>query len=143
MLYRTYENQACSVARTLEVVGERWTFLIIRDALTGTRRFDDFLAGLGIARNVLTVRLRSLVEHGIMVRVPYQERPVRHEYVLTPEGSDLATAVLALMGWGDRHLAGEDGPPRRAEHDCGGHVAAHLVCDQCRTPVLPGTVTIH
>jgi DNA-binding HxlR family transcriptional regulator len=144
MLNRTYDNQACSVARTLELVGERWTILIIRDALTGVRRFDDFLASLGIARNVLTVRLKGLVEHGILARVPYQERPVRHEYVLTPDGADLATAVLSLMGWGDRHLDWEDGPPRSAEHvECGGHVAAQLVCEKCAAVVSPQTIAVH
>jgi DNA-binding HxlR family transcriptional regulator len=136
MLYRTYDNQACSVARTLELVGERWTLLIIRDALTGVHRFDGFLTSLGIARNVLTSRLNSLVDYGIMQRVPYQERPVRYEYRLTPMGAELTTAVISLMDWGDRHLADAAGSPRTAEHEsCGGHVTAQLVCDRCATTV--------
>ena len=143
MLDRTYDSQLCSVARTLELVGERWTMLIIRDALAGVSRFDGFLGSLGIARNVLAARLSGLVEHGIMVRVPYQDRPVRHEYRLTPAGGDLATTVLALMDWGDRHLAAEAGPPCTAEHaDCGGRVAARLVCEACGTRVSAEEVTL-
>jgi len=133
MLKRTYDDQVCSLARALEVVGERWTLLIIRDTLTtGARRFDDFLERLDIARNVLTDRLRGLVEHGVLERVRYQERPERFEYRLTPKGMELATAVVALMTWGDRHLAGPEGPPRLVEHPgCGGKVSARLVCQTC------------
>ena len=90
------------------MVGERWTLLVVRDALLGLRRFDEFLDSLGIARNVLSNRLQTLVEHGVFERVRYQERPERFEYRLTPRGGELATAVIALMQWGDRHFA----PPR-------------------------------
>ena len=86
MLRRTYEGQDCSIARALEVVGERWTLLIIRDALLGLRRFDEFQRNLGIARKVLADRLRWLVDEGILERVPYQERPERYEYRLTRKG---------------------------------------------------------
>lgn len=133
VLKRTYDDQVCSLARTLEVVGERWTLLIIRDALTGeASRFDDFLTRLGVARNVLTDRLRHLVEHGVMERVRYQERPERFEYRLTGKGVELATSVIALMSWGDRHFAGPEGPPRLIEHPgCPGQVTARLVCQGC------------
>ncbi|CAL9621865.1 putative HTH-type transcriptional regulator (plasmid) [Streptomyces sp. enrichment culture] len=132
MLRHTYEGQDCNLARTLEVIGERWTLLIIRSALLGTTRFDGFLSHLDIARNVLSSRLNRLVEHGIMERVPYQDKPVRHEYRLTAAGRDLTGAVVALMQWGDRNLPQELGPPRRADHiGCTGTVRAELRCTDC------------
>lgn len=141
MLRRTYNGQHCSVARALEVVGTRWTFLIVRDALLGKARFDSFLHGLSIARNVLTDRLNSLVQNGIFERVPYQDRPVRHEYHLTAKGRELTTVIISLMEWGDRHCAGEAGPPRIAVHaDCGGRVRTHLVCTSCARPLASDEV---
>ena len=131
MLKREYERQNCSVARTLELVGERWTLLIIRDAFLGLRRFDDFQRNLGIARNVLTDRLGRLVEAGIMERRLYQERPERYEYTLTDKGRELRVALAALRQWGDRYLA-PAGPPRLVEHSgCGGEAVATLVCSKC------------
>src|ERR671921_9197 len=97
MLNRTYDGQVCSIARALEVLGERWTLLIVRDAMMGLRRFDDFQHSLGLARNVLADRLGRLVEAGILERVPYQDRPVRHEYRLTQMGRELGTPVISLM----------------------------------------------
>jgi DNA-binding HxlR family transcriptional regulator len=112
MLKRTYEGQNCSIARALELVGERWTLLIIRDAFLGLRRFDEFQDSLGVARNVLAERLTRLVEEGILERTAYSERPPRYEYRLTEKGRDLAIPLLALMQWGDRHLSHK--PPRIA-----------------------------
>jgi DNA-binding HxlR family transcriptional regulator len=112
MLGRDYEGQNCSVARTLELVGERWTLLIVRDAFLGRRRFDEFQESLGIARNILTDRLAKLVDHGIFERIRYQERPERYEYRLTDKGRDLRVPLLALMQWGDQHLSPT--PPRIA-----------------------------
>ena len=112
MLGRDYEGQNCSVARTLELVGERWTLLVVRDAFLGRRRFEEFQESLGIARNVLADRLAKLVEHGIFVRVRYQERPERFEYRLTDKGRDLRVPLLALMQWGDQYLSPK--PPRLA-----------------------------
>ena len=129
MLGRTYEDQVCSIAAALEVLGERWTLLVVRDALLGLRRFDDFQRSLGVARNVLTDRLKRLVDAGVLDRVRYQERPERYEYQLTPMGQTLAVPVVALMQWGDRYLAGPAGPPRVVRHrECGGKVQAKLVC---------------
>lgn len=143
MLGRTYGGQACSAARALEVVGERWTLLIVRDALQGTTRFDDFLAGLGVSRNVLSVRLNGLVESGILQRVRYQERPERFEYVITPMGRALAPVIVSLMQWGNIWLARGDGPPRVIEHTgCGGHVHSRMVCDACGNEVSGGNVTL-
>src|SRR2546425_1257630 len=110
MLKRDYDGQKCSIARALEVVGERWTLLIVRDAFLGLRRFDHFQESLGIARNVLTDRLNRLVEEGILERVRYTERPERYEYQLTRKGRDLNIALAALMQWGDRYLS--EKPPR-------------------------------
>ncbi|MFJ9829585.1 winged helix-turn-helix transcriptional regulator [Streptomyces sp. NPDC101160] len=132
MLKHTYEGQDCNLARSLEVIGERWTLLIIRSALLGVTRFDGFLAHLDIARNVLSTRLSRLVDHEIMERVPYQDKPVRYEYRLTPMGRDLTRAVIALMQWGDRNLPQELGPPRRADHiGCDGAVHVELRCTHC------------
>ena len=109
MLRRDYEGQNCSIARALEIVGERWTLLIIRDAFLGLRRFEQFQQSLGIARNVLTDRLNRLVEEGILERVRYSERPERFEYRLTDKGRDLQIALAGLRQWGDLYLSAQ--PP--------------------------------
>jgi DNA-binding HxlR family transcriptional regulator len=131
MLERTYDAQVCSVARALEVVGERWTLLIVRDAFHGIRRFEDFQRKLGLARNILADRLQRLCAAGIFERVRYQERPERFEYRLTESGHDLWPAIVALRSWGDRHMA-PAGPPWRLEHrDCGGQVEQRVICSDC------------
>jgi DNA-binding HxlR family transcriptional regulator len=135
MLGRTYESQTCSVARTLELVGERWTLLIVRDAFLGVRRFGDFADRLGIARNVLQDRLERLVEAGILVKVPYQERPLRHEYRLTDMGRDLWPVMHSLLHFGDKHLAPE-GPPMLSRHrGCGGTLDDRRLCETCGAKV--------
>jgi DNA-binding HxlR family transcriptional regulator len=117
VLKRDYESQNCSIARALEVVGERWTLLIVRDAFLGFRRFDEFQANLGIARNVLTDRLNRLVAEGILERVLYSRRPERFEYRLTPKGRELNVALAGLRQWGDKYVS--EKPPsvlrRRAD----------------------------
>src|SRR5438270_4182828 len=110
VLKRDYEGQNCSIARALEVVGERWTLLIVRDAFLGLRRFDQFQDSLGIARNVLSDRLNRLVEEGILERVLYSERPERYEYRLTAKGRELNIALTSLRQWGDKYLS--EKPPR-------------------------------
>src|SRR5262245_43020105 len=112
MLKRHYEGQICSIARTLEVVGDRWTLLVIRDVVLGLHRFDEPLASLGVASNVLSDRLNRLVGEGILERARYSERPERFEYRLTSKGRELGVPLLALMQWGDRHVSDE--PPRLA-----------------------------
>jgi DNA-binding HxlR family transcriptional regulator len=137
MLQRTYPTQVCSIARALEVVGERWTLLVLRDALLGLRRFDEFLDSLGIASNVLSARLDRLCQEGLLERRAYQRRPVRHEYLLTEKGRDLAPALLMIMKWGDRHYPNPGGPPRLAVHQgCGGLLDDQLICQQCGESVV-------
>jgi DNA-binding HxlR family transcriptional regulator len=139
-LKRDYEGQVCSIARTLEVVGDRWTLLIIRDVALGRRRFDQLLEGLGIASNVLTDRLNRLVEEGILERVPYSERPERFEYRLTKKGGELRVALLALMQWGDRHLS--DKPPRIARRRSDGSRVSVRVVARDGSVVAPGDLEI-
>jgi DNA-binding HxlR family transcriptional regulator len=105
MLRNDYEGPDCSIARALEIVGERWTLLIIRDAFLRLRHLDQFQPSLGIARNVPTDRLNRLVEEAILDRVRYSERPERHEYRLTAKGRDLAVTLAGLRQWGDKHLS--------------------------------------
>jgi DNA-binding HxlR family transcriptional regulator len=127
------DSRTCSLARTLEIVGQRWTLLVLRDLFNGICRFDDLADHLGIARNVLASRLARLTETGLAERVPYHQpgRRARHEYRLTGTGLDLCTVMVAFAGWGDRHLAGPAGPPARFEHrGCGAPVRAALLCDQ-------------
>jgi DNA-binding HxlR family transcriptional regulator len=132
MLRNDYENQSCSIAGALEVVGERWSLLIVRDVLLGLRRFDELQSHLGIARNVLQTRLERLAENGVIERVPYQERPPRYDYRLTEKGLDLWPTVVALMKWGDRYAVPEGGPAVVIEHrDCGGAVDEHRICERC------------
>jgi DNA-binding HxlR family transcriptional regulator len=132
MLRNDYENQACSIAGALEVVGERWSLLIVRDVFLGLRRFDELQRHLGVARNILHARLQRLVEQGVLEKRLYQERPPRHEYRLTEKGLDLWPTIVALMGWGDRYAPPPGGPAVLLEHrDCGGRVDEHRICARC------------
>lgn len=131
MLHRDYPGQRCSIAASLEVIGERWSLLIIRDVLMGNRRFDRIQRSLGVARNVLAKRLARLVETGILEKRPYQDSPVRHEYFLTAKGLDLWPALMALLRWGDRYCE-PDGPPMRIVHkECGGEIDDRRICRKC------------
>jgi DNA-binding HxlR family transcriptional regulator len=131
MLGRNY-NQTCSIAGALEVVGERWSLLIVRDVLLGLRRFDEIQANLGVARNVLHTRLQHLEREGVLERRRYQDRPPRHEYFLTDKGLDLWPAIVALMQWGDSHARPAGGVPVLLEHrGCGGGVDEHRICRSC------------
>ncbi|MGE5282434.1 MAG: winged helix-turn-helix transcriptional regulator [Chloroflexota bacterium] len=132
VLRSDYPDQACSIARSLEVVGERWTLLIVRDVMNGHRRFDDLQKSLGIARNVLSARLQRLTEEDILERRPYQESPERYEYFLTEKGLDLWPALVALLAWGDRYSPDPDGPPLLIVHkECGGAISDRGICERC------------
>ena len=136
-----YSDTNCSVARTLEVMGDRWTMLVLREAFFGVRRFEAMQRNLGIARNVLADRLQKLVGHGILARVPYQERPERHEYRLTEKGLGLYAPLIALMRWGDEHLAEPEGPPLVLHHEpCGHDMTATLTCSECGETINPRDV---
>jgi DNA-binding HxlR family transcriptional regulator len=127
-----YSDQRCSVAATLEVIGDPWTMLILRDAFKGVRRFEQWQAGLGVARNVLAARLRSLTDHGVLAKRAYCERPPRHEYVLTAKGKDLFSVVMVMLDWGDRHIYGQGDEPRAYTHlTCGHRLNAQVVCQCC------------
>jgi len=127
----SFEAMNCSVAQCLEVVGEWWSMLIIRDAFLGVRRFDDFQARLGISRNILNQRLSALVESGVMVKVPYQDHPPRSEYRLTDKGRDLFGVLTSMRQWGDRWAA-PAGPPIEVVHTACGHVSRAVpVCSEC------------
>jgi DNA-binding HxlR family transcriptional regulator len=135
MLNRDYAGQNCSIAGTLELIGERWTLLILRDTFHRVRRFEDFQRRLGIARNVLSNRLQTLVDAGILERRLYQDHPARYEYRLTEKGIDLWPVLMALVRWGDKYVA-ENGPPVLIEHkNCGGAVDDHLMCERCGAPL--------
>lgn len=137
----SFKGMDCSIAQTLEIVGEWWTLLIVRDAFLGVRRFDVFQARLGIARNVLTNRLDRLVEHGVLMRVPYQDRPVRHEYRLTDKGQDLFHLLTAMRQWGDKWAVPAGGPPLQLVHDgCGQLADAVPVCSACGEQLSPHNV---
>ena len=140
MLKRDYEGQTCSIARTLELVGERWTLLIVRDAFLGLRRFEEFQQSLGIARNVLTDRLNRLVEEGILRRTEYQQRPTRYEYRLTRKGVDLWPVLMSAMKWGDRHLYEGEAPVRVVHEGCGGELDERFHCTKCGAELGPGDV---
>ncbi|POM25909.1 putative HTH-type transcriptional regulator YybR [Actinomadura rubteroloni] len=139
-LPRSYVSQNCSVARSLEVVGDRWTLLVVRAVFEGHRRFDDFQDDLGIARNVLTDRLTRLCDEGLLRRVRYQERPDRFEYRPTRKCVELWPAMMTLMLWGDRYYA-PDGPPRVVAHrGCTGTITSALTCSACGAALGPGDV---
>lgn len=131
----SFEDMNCSIAQCLEVVGEWWTLLIVRDALFGVTRFDDFRSRLGIARNVLTQRLEHLVAQGILEKTPYQDNPVRYDYLLTDKGRSLWQILAAMRQWGDEWAA-PDGPPIETVHKPCGHVTTvRPTCSECGEPV--------
>jgi DNA-binding HxlR family transcriptional regulator len=132
VLHNDYPDQVCSIARSLEIVGERWSLLIVRDVMNGHRRFDQLQKALGVARNVLSSRLQRLLEEDILERRPYQRNPERYEYFLTEKGLDLWPALIALLNWGDRYSPSPDGPPMLIVHkECGGAVSDRGICESC------------
>ncbi len=126
----------CTIARSVDVLGDHWNLLLIREACLGTRRFDDFQRALGIGRNILTQRLNALVDEGIMRRVEYQQNPPRHEYRLTDKGRDVYPILAALAAFGERWLVGEEGSPLVLRHTaCGHDMHAVVTCSQCAEPL--------
>ena len=136
-------DEPCSVARTLAVVGDRWTLLILRDAFLGVRRFDEFQERLGLSRALLTDRLRTLVDGGLLERRVYQERPERHEYRLTPAGLDFYPVLLSIADWGNRHRADARGAPLIHRHrTCGQDFRPVTTCSECGEPVDAQSVAV-
>jgi DNA-binding HxlR family transcriptional regulator len=143
VLPRTYDNQNCSIARTLELVGERWTMLVLREAFLGRRRFEEYAERLGMARNVLSARLAHLVDERVLEKVRYQDRPERFEYRLTAKGRDLWPVLSALRDYGDRHYA-PDGPPVLVTHrGCGGELDDRRICRRCGAALELADVEAH
>ena len=140
----SFAKWPCSIARTVDLVGDGWTLLVLREAFYGTTRFDDFERVLGIGRNVLSQRLGRLVDEGLLDRQPYQQNPPRYDYVVTAKGRELFPVLAAIMAWGDRWLAPSDGPPILVRHDiCGHDVHAEVVCGECREPLALDDVALH
>jgi DNA-binding HxlR family transcriptional regulator len=138
----SHRLKADSVGRTLSLVGERWTIMILREAFFGVRRYGQLARNLNIPRPTLSLRLRKLVDAGVLDRVPYSTEPERYEYRLTQAGRDLFPAVIALMRWGDTYLAGAEGPPIVLHHEtCGSSTHPHLTCDICGEEITTRNVT--
>jgi DNA-binding HxlR family transcriptional regulator len=133
---RDFPRNACSVASTLEAIGERWTMHVLREAFLGVRRFEDFRRNIGVARNILSDRLGRLVADGILRRELYSEHPPRYEYRLTRKGVDLYGILIELMKWGNRWAPNAEGPPLVLRHrGCGAVVEPVLACPDCGEPV--------
>ena len=143
MRWEELDQQPCSLARTLAVVGDRWTLLVLRDCFLGVRRFDEFEKRLGITRHVLADRLRKLVEHQVLAKVPYQQKPLREEYRLTERGLDLHPVIMALVSWGDRHMADERGAPIQHVHKgCGKVMRPVTTCSECGEAVTARDIKV-
>jgi DNA-binding HxlR family transcriptional regulator len=136
-----FGHMYCSIARSLDVIGDPWTPLVLRDLLIGLSRFDDLAEDLGISRNLLTRRLEHLTAAGVVERTAYQENPPRYDYRLTESGLDLVPVLLALVAWGDRWVAPDEGPPVRFRHDCGEVVTPIAACPACGGAMTAATVT--
>jgi DNA-binding HxlR family transcriptional regulator len=144
MKWDSLEDEACSISRTIAVIGDRWTLLILRDCFLRVRRFEEFQSKLGITRHLLAERLKKLVRFGVLRRVPYQTSPMRHEYILTQKGLDLYPIIMAIVHWGDIHMVDERGRPLLHEHKTCGHTFDPImVCSECREPLNAKEVITH
>jgi DNA-binding HxlR family transcriptional regulator len=132
MKWEELAQEPCSVARSVAVIGDRWTLMILRDCFLGVRRFEAFQERLGISRTIIADRLKHLTQEGVLRRIPYQENPTRYEYRLTDKGLDLHPLIMAVVHWGDRHYAGETGPPLLHRHKtCGCDFHPVQTCSEC------------
>ncbi len=137
----SFAQMRCSLARSLELIGDWWSPLIIRDLFLDVRRFDDLVEDLGISRNLLTRRLKALIEAGVVERDAYQDRPKRWEYRLSAKGRDLVPALLALTEWGDRWAGPKEGRPILFIHTtCGGRFKPKVVCSECGEAISANSV---
>ncbi len=143
MKWNDLEQEPCSIARTVSVIGDRWTLLVLRDCFLGVRRFHEFQQRLMISRPMLADRLAKLVEAGVLKKVAYQEAPVRYEYRLTAKGMDLHPIIMAIVHWGDVHMAGKAGRPLLHRHTVCGHLFDPVVvCSECAAEVHAKDVTV-
>lgn len=137
-----YSKQKCAIAATLDIVGEPWTLLILRDSLRGLSRFEQWQDSLGLARNVLAARLKSLIKNGIFEARVYCERPRRHEYLMTEKGYELRPIILHMMDWGERHVYGEQQAETELVHICGQRFKPVVHCAHCDAAVKLGDMTV-
>lgn len=143
MRWSELADQPCSVARSVAVIGDRWTLMVLRDCFLGLRRFEDFERSLGISRGLIADRLKHLVAEGVLRREAYQRRPTRHEYRLTEKGHALHPVIMAIVHWGDVHYAGPEGPPLIHRHrTCGCDFAPKLTCSECGEAVTSREVEV-
>jgi DNA-binding HxlR family transcriptional regulator len=134
----------CSIARALSVVGDRWTLLLLREAFLGTTRFEEFHANTGAARHIVAARLQHLVEHDVLERSRYQDRPERFAYTLTDKGNGLYPVIVSLLAWGDTWMLDGEEPSLRVTHEpCGAVMTPSLQCPGCGEPVDPGDMRHH
>ncbi|WP_062651771.1 winged helix-turn-helix transcriptional regulator [Streptomyces maremycinicus] len=139
----SFDSWPCSIARTVDILGDGWTLLVLREVFYGESRFDGFVDSLGIARNTLTDRLRRLEDAGLLQRSPYQSDPVRHEYLATDKGRDFFGVLAAINAWGDRWLADDAGIPVVMHHTaCGHDTRAKVICSSCGEPLHRQDVTV-
>ena len=144
MKWNTLEEEACSVARTIAVIGDRWSLLILRECFLRKRRFDAFEASLGITRHLLADRLKKLVRFGVLRRIPYQDSPKRYEYILTQKGLDLYPIIMSIVHWGNIHMVDARGRPMLHEHKTCGHMFDPvMVCSECGEPLSAKSVHVH
>lgn len=143
MRQTNFAEMHCSLARTLQVIGDWWSPLIIRDLYLGLDRFDQLVTDLGISRNLLTDRLTTLMTGGVVARQRYQDNPTRYRYRLTDAGVDLVPALLALTAWGDRWVAPDAGPPMRFRHNpCGHRSTPTVTCSVCQQPITGHDIAV-
>ena len=143
MQWSELSQQSCSMSRSLSVIGDRWTLLILRDCFLKVRRFDDFQARLGIGRPILADRLQKLVVNRVLAKAVYQKNPVRHEYRLTQKGLDLYPVIMAIVHWGDVHMSGKKGRPLLHQHTMCGHQFDPIhVCSECAAALDPRQVQV-
>jgi DNA-binding HxlR family transcriptional regulator len=143
MKWEDLASEPCSVARSVAVIGDRWTLMLLRDCFLGVRRFETFQVRLGISRSIIAERLRLLVEEGVLRKEAYQQRPPRYEYRLTAKGLDLHPIVMAIVHWGNVHYAGPEGPPMRHRHKtCGHDFAPVTTCSECGEAVTAREVEV-
>ncbi|CAA0079224.1 putative HTH-type transcriptional regulator [Zhongshania aliphaticivorans] len=143
MRWDQLDQQPCSLARTLAVIGDRWTLLILRDCFLGVRRFEQFEKRLGITRHLLTARLKKLVENGVLYKSAYQERPLREEYRLSEKGLALHPIILNLVNWGDTYMSDERGAPIIHIHkNCGHIMQPRTHCSECGDPITAKNVRV-